>query len=325
MVSKSVFKDKSPLIDRLRAQIRADHKSIRTENSYVFWVVEFVFWSNLKNPKDCGDSEVSAFLTYLAENNYSKSSSKVALNALVYFFDRVISQPLGKLRFKPSTKPAVVPEVLTMDEVRCLLGHLNDDYKLVGQLLYGTGMRLMEGLQLRLNSLDFGNNRIVIRGAKHGSDRVAPMPQKIKSLLLSKVESVKAMHRADLKNGFGSVWLPDRLSIKYPKSEFSTGWQYLFPAKDLSIDPRSGKKRRHHVSASGLQAAMKISASKCGIVKRASPHVLRHSFATHLLQSGTTITQLQSLLGHKDVSTTMIYTHCLDNSTQKSPLDALLT
>lgn len=323
MCSKSAFKAKSKLVDRLRAEIRADHKSIRTEDSYVFWIVEFVFWANLKNPADMGDAEVGAFLTYLAENNYSQSSSKVALNSLVYFYDRVLRQPLGRLRFTPSARPAIVPDVLSVDEVRAVIDAMPGEYKLVVKLLYGTGMRVMECLQLRIKDLDFGNGGILIRGAKHGSDRVVPLPKTIAAELLKKIEAVKVQHRADLKKGLGSVWLPGRIAEKYPKAEFETKWQYLFPSPGIAKDPRSGIMRRHHIYPSGLQASLKRAAEKCGIQKRVSPHVFRHSFATHLLQGGTSISQVQALLGHKSVETTMIYLHCLDNSKQASPLDRL--
>lgn len=323
MCSKSVFKKKSGLVDRLRASIRSDHKSVRTEDSYVFWFVEFVFWAGLKKPQDMGDAEVGAFLTYLAENNYSKSSSKVALNSLVYFYDRVIHCPLGKLRFAPSTKPAIVPDVLSVDEVRAVIAALPADYQLAVKLLYGTGMRLMECLQLRVKDCDFKNSRITVRDAKHGSDRVVPLPKSIAAELAAKIEAVKVQHRADVQAGFGSVWLPNRIAEKYPKAEFETKWQYVFPSPGIVSDPRSGVKRRHHIYPSGLQSSLKRAAEKCGIQKRVSPHVFRHSFATHLLQNGTSISQVQSLLGHKDVKTTMIYLHCLDNLKQVSPLDRL--
>lgn len=323
MCSKSKFKSTSPTVDKLRAEIRSDHKSIRTEDAYVFWMVEFIWWANMRDPRGMGDAEVGAFLTYLAENNYSQSSSKVALNALVYFYDRVLRQPLGRLRFTPSAKPVNVPDVLSRDEVSKVLSHLSGDYLLVSKLLYGTGMRVMEALQLRLKDVDFKNSRIVIRAAKHGSDRIAPLPASIRSELDRKVEAAKELHARDVKAGFGSVWLPNRIAVKYPQAAKQASWQYVFPSAGITLDPRSGIRRRHHLFPSGLQTALKRAANAAGIHKRVSPHVFRHSFATACLETGTSITQVQKLLGHKDVSTTMIYLHCVDNSKQRSPLDML--
>lgn len=324
MLTKSDFQKRSPLIQRVRDSIRLDHKSIRTEDCYIGWIVDFFFWTGLRKPELLGDAEVTAYLSHLAtERNVAQSTQRQALNALVFLFNRVLNRPLGRLNIKYSSRPANVPDVLTKEEVSELFTHLNGDTLLLAQLAYGTGMRLMELLKLRLKDLDFGNGRIAVRDGKGEKDRVVPMPQTLKKVLKARVELTLKQHESDLHDGYGSVWLPDALVRKYPNASKEPGWQYLFPSKTLCKDPRSGIIRRHHIFPNTLQEAIKSAAKTMKIRKRCSPHAFRHAYASHLLESGTPITTVQKLLGHKDVSTTMIYTHCIDMGRTRSPVDML--
>ena len=327
---KSDFLSRSPLIQRVRDVIRTDQKSPRTEECYCHWIVDFIFASGLRNPAGLGDAEVTAYLTHLATGRHvAASTQRQALNALAFLFNRVLERPLGRLNIKYATRPARVPDVLAASEVVVLFQCLTGDYRLLARLAYGTGMRLMELLHLRIKDLDFGNDRITVRDGKGNKDRTVPMPRTMKQDLKGRVNASLRLHGQDLGLGFGSVFLPEALGRKYPKAAKDPGWQYLFPSRTLCrpqsqiSNLESDIQRRHHLFPNGFQEALKVAAKKAGLIKPCHPHVLRHSYATHLLEAGTAITTVQRLLGHSDVSTTMRYLHCLDMTKTRSPVDYL--
>lgn len=314
------------LLDQLKTEIRLRHYSIRTEQSYVDWAKRYIFFHGKKHPKDMGETEIRSFLSHLAiEKHVSASTQNQALNALVFLYKHVLKINLGDFgQFTRAQRPQRRPLVLSREEVARLLNCLDGSARLVAELLYGTGMRLMEGLRLRVKDVDFGMNQIIVRDGKGGKDRVTVLPAKLRPFLERHLAWVKALHEQDLAAGFGRVYLPQALGEKYPNADREWGWQYVFPAKSRSVDPRSGVERRHHGHPTGLQKAVSLAVRKAGIDKPASVHTLRHSFATHLLQGGYDIRTVQELLGHKSVTTTMIYTHVLNQGTAvRSPLDQL--
>ena len=315
------------LLDQLRSSLRLRHYSIRTETAYVDWARRFILHHNKRHPREMGGAEVTAFLSYLAtERRVSASTQSQALSALLFLYREVLGIELPwmeeVIRARPSRR---LPVVLTPTEVRGLLAELNGTMGLIASLLYGTGMRVLEGLRLRVKDVEFSRREILIRDGKGGKDRVTVLPENLILPLRQQLQQAQALHVADLAAGFGEVWLPDALSVKYPRAGKTWGWQYVFPAAARSSDPRSGTERRHHLTPEAIQKAVRIAAQRAGIVKPCTPHVLRHSFATHLLQNGYDIRTVQELLGHADVSTTMIYTHVLNKGGRGilSPLDAL--
>jgi integron integrase len=312
-------------LDRLREKIRLKHYSIRTEQSYVDWAKRYILFHQKKHPREMGGAEVAAFLTHLAvDRHVSASTQNQALNALVFLYREVLEIELGDIgEATRAKKPLRRPVVLTREEVGRVLHELDGTARLMGELLYGTGMRLMEGIRLRVKDVDFGMNQVLIRDGKGMKDRVTMLPQKIQPDLRAHLEEVKRRHQRDVSSGDGRVFLPEALSAKYPNADREWGWQYVFPSEYVSQDPRSGVVRRHHVHETYLQRAMKGAVRRAGLVKPASVHTLRHSFATHLLEAGQDIRTVQELLGHKDVATTMIYTHVLNRGGLgvKSPLD----
>jgi integron integrase len=279
------------------------------------------------HPCDCGEIELASFLEHLAINRkVSGATQGLALNALVFFFSRVLERPLGQIGpFKRPKKPKRLPTILSPEEMRQLLVALKPTNRLMIRLMYGTGIRVMECVSLRLKDLDFDYHQITVRAGKGKKDRCVPLPKVLVPDLQQQVEVVKQIHQKDLEAGYGSVYMPEALARKYPNMAFETGWQYLFPASRISQDPRSGAVRRHHIHQTVIQKSIKRAASQSGLLKRVTSHTLRHSFATHLLESGTDIRTVQDLLGHADVSTTMIYTHVAGLGSQgvKSPLDSI--
>ena len=316
------------LMDQVREVLRYYHYSYRTEQSYSSWIVQYIqFHGATHHPKDMGKKEVERFLSYLAEErNVSAATQKQAFNALVFLYKKVLDIDLGKdIAPTRSKRRITMPTVLTKEEVSKLLDAMHGKHALMAKLLYGCGLRLMECIRLRLKDVDFGQARISIRNSRGGKDRTVILPDSIQRELQEHVDSVVALHHEDIREGFGEVYIPEALSRKYPHASKETLWQYVFPSKRLSKDPRSGKIMRHHVIESGLQKAVKQALNKAGIYKKAGCHTLRHSFATHLLESGTNIRVVQRLMGHADVKTTEIYTHVMkkDIDSVKSPLDLL--
>lgn len=313
------------LLDRARDRIRVKQYSIRTEQSYLHWMKEFILFHNKRHPAEMGVPEVEAYLTYLAvERTVAPSTQNVAMQAILFLYREVLGVELAGIKALRAQKDKRLPVVLTKAEVQTVLEHLKDPiFRLQAKLLYGSGMRLLECLRLRVKDLDFGQNHIVVRDTKGNEDRVTLLPEQLKPILQEHLRHVKALHQADLQAGFGAVWLPAALARKYPNADKEWGWQYVFPAAKLSVDPRSGATRRHHADDSNLQRAVRTAVKAAGLAKPATPHTFRHCFATHLLEAGYDIRTVQQLLGHKDVKTTMIYTHVLNKGPLgvRSPLD----
>jgi integron integrase len=315
------------LLDQVRDRIRRKHYSIRTEQAYVDWIRRFVLHHNKRHPRDMGVAEVEAFLTHLAvAKRVSASTQNQAKSAILFLYKEVLGETLPWLEGIESAKrPARLPVVLTRAEVESILAHLSGTVGLMIRLLYGTGMRIMECVRLRVKDVDFARGEIVVRQGKGGKDRMTVLPQSLAVPLKDHLVRVKTLHEADLEAGYGEVYLPDALARKYPSAPRQWAWQYVFPSRTRSVDPRSGAVRRHHADEKALQRAMQQAVLRAGVAKLATPHTLRHSFATHLLQSGYDIRTVQELLGHKDVSTTMIYTHVLNKGGRGvvSPLDGV--
>jgi len=314
------------LLEKLVFCLRSGNYAIRTEQTYSDWVKRFLFFHNNINAADLNDDHATAYLNYLAVNRRVASNTQsVALNALVFLFKKVLDKPLDVKGFKLANRSRKLPVVLTMDEIRDLLRQMQGLYGLLAGLQYGTGMRLMEVLRLRVQDIDVGYHQIVIRNAKGNKDRLVPLPQCYQDQLLAQIEFVSTQHKLDLQNNHGEVYLPDALNRKFPNASKELRWQYLFPASRISSDPRSGAVRRHHIHETSLQKKIKQAANDAKLIKRVSSHTLRHSFATHLLENGYDIRTVQELLGHSDVSTTMIYTHVLNKPgvTVRSPADLI--
>ena len=316
----------SKLLDNVRNVMRVRHYSYQTEKTYLYWIRQYIFFHGIKHPAEMGASEVEAFLTHLAvEKNVSASTQNQALASLLFLYKEVLSADLQWLdKFMPAKKSSRMPVVLTKEEVRLILSNLNGTNWVIANLLYGAGMRLIEALRLRIKDIDFGFRQIVVRDGKGGKDRFTVLPTVLIEPIQKQLETVRKLHEQDLRRGLGKVELPYALARKYPKAETEWAWQYVFPSKSLSVNPRTGATVRHHVSPSSLQKPFKEILRKSRIAKNASPHTLRHSFATHLLMDGYDIRTIQELLGHKELATTMIYTHVLHSNRVgvKSPLDA---
>ncbi len=306
--------------------IRLRHYSIRTEKTYLDWVVRFFRFTEFKPLDAIAAKDVSRFLTHLAVNRrVSASTQNQALNAIVFLLTQVLGRKREDFAFTHAKRPKRLPVVLSTDEVAALLDALSGVYRLMAGLLYGSGMRLMECVRLRVQDVDFAYGQILVRDAKGGKDRVVPLPQRFEQALKAQIAARKITHEADCALDAGSVYLPEALARKYPGADTDFKWQYVFASSRLSVDPRTGVKRRHHVHENSLQKAIKKAADKAGILKRVSSHTLRHSFATHLLEQGQDIRTVQELLGHSDVNTTMIYTHVLNKPglSVQSPADLL--
>ncbi|MBU0753267.1 MAG: integron integrase [Gammaproteobacteria bacterium] len=315
------------LLDQVRARIRVKHYSIRTEAQYVNWIKRFIFFHGKRHPRDMGAPEVGAFLSDLAvAGGVAASTQNQALSALLFLYREVLEIQLPWLdnvtRAKASRR---LPVVLTPAEVRAVLERMDGVHGLMGRLLYGTGMRLMECVRLRVKDVDFGRNEILIREGKGAKDRVTMLPAALATPLAEHLARRRLIFDDDLAAGRAEVWLPDALAKKYPNAATEWGWQFVFCSGSHSTDPRSGVVRRHHIDEKLLQRAMKKAVTAARLAKPATPHTLRHSFATHLLESGQDIRTVQELLGHADVSTTMIYTHVLNKGGRgvTSPLDKL--
>ena len=315
------------LLGRMREALRVRHYSIRTERAYVDWVRRFIRFHDRRHPARLGAVEVQAFLTHLAvERSVASPTQNQAKAALLFLYREVLGLQLPWLDEIVGAKLSRhLPVVLTPSEVRALLGQLSGTMELVAALLYGTGARLLEALRLRVKDVEFERREILIRDGKGAKDRVTVLPENLVLPLQQHLAGVKRVHLRDLAAGFGDVWLPDALDLKYPNAGRTWGWQWVFPSTVRSVDPRNGAAHRHHLNETTVQKAIAGAARRAGIVKPCSPHVLRHSFATHLLQAGYDIRTVQELLGHSDVKTTMIYTHVLSRGGRgvRSPLDQI--
>ncbi len=313
------------LVDETRRVMRLRHYSIRTEDAYVQWIRRFIRFSGGRHPREMGSEEIIAFLSHLAvEGKVAAATQNQALNAISFLYRRVLDREVGDLgSMARAKKRRHLPVVLTRSEVIDLLSRLEGVNRLAAGLMYGAGLRLMETVRLRTKDLDLERGELVVRNGKGGRDRITVLPARLVSPLRDQLAKVRALHQADLAEGFGSVFLPDALARKFRGADREWSWQYVFPAVARSRDPRSGALRRHHIGEGGVQRAVKRAVRETGLAKRASCHALRHSFATHLLEGGYDIRTVQQLLGHRNVVTTLIYTHVLNRGglAVKSPLD----
>lgn len=319
------MKQNPGLFEVVRNRIRVKHYSIRTEKSYIQWIKSYLHFHALQHPRELGAEHIEAYLTYLAvKRQVSASTQNQALSALLFLYKEVLEIELpyldGVTRAKKNQR---VPVVFTPQEAANIIKNLQPPHSLMARLLYGSGLRLMECVRLRVKDIDFNYKTITVRSGKGGKDRVTLLPTQVVDDLKFQLQKAKEIHSADLQSGFGAVYLPFALDKKYPNANREWGWQYVFPANKRAIDPRSGVERRHHIGEQSLQRAIKHSIVKAGIAKQASTHTFRHSFATHLLQSGYDIRTVQELMGHKDIRTTQIYTHVLERggNAVQSPLD----
>jgi integron integrase len=309
----------------VRDAIRRRHYSLRTEDTYVHWIKRFIYFSGKRHPAELGAAEVTAFLNYLArDRDVAASTQNQALSALIFLYREVLATPLPWLdELERVRRPARVPTVLTREETQRLLAQMQGTKWLMASLLYGAGLRLRECLRLRVKDADFGYRQITVRDGKGAKDRVTMLPQSVHEPLKRHLMQVRVLHERDLAAGYGTVELPDALARKYPRAPCEWAWKFVFPSHKLSADPRTGVVRRHHVYENYIIRGVKEAARAARIAKHLSCHTLRHSFATHLLESGYDIRTVQELLGHADVSTTMIYTHVLNKGAGAvtSPLD----
>jgi len=312
------------LLDQVRDVLRRKHYAIRTEEAYVDWIRRYILFHQKRHPNEMGRAEVEQFLTHLAvEGQVAAATQNQALSALLFLYREVLQRELEQVEPLRANKPKRLPVVLTRAEVQQVLACMSGTNQLMAQVLYGSGLRLLECLRLRVKDLDFTQRQIVVRDGKGEKDRLTMLPDKLAEPLQRQLRYAQLIHEADLAEGFGAVYLPYALERKYPNANREWLWQYVFPATKRSIDPRSGVERRHHLDESVLQRAVRKAAQLSGVNKRVSCHTFRHSFATHLLENGYDIRTVQELLGHKDVKTTMIYTHVLNRGglAVRSPLD----
>ncbi len=320
-------REKKKLLDQVRDKIRLKHYSLKTERSYIGWIKRFIVFHNKRHPLTMGKEEIESFLSWLAaEQGVSPTTQNQAFSALLFLYRVVLGIDVSEWNIQAlrAKERKHIPIVLTREEVRRVIDNLDGIYQLIVKVMYGCGLRMSEVLNLRIKDIDFGFDTVYIWESKSPKDRTLPLPQSIKEELKIQVEKVKAIHREDLKQGYGSVELPHRLARKYPNAAYETKWQYLFPMRKVSRDPRSGVIRRHHVLEATLGRNIHNAAKKAGIQKKISSHIFRHSYATHLLQNGVDLRSIQELLGHKSVETTMIYTHVvaeLNKGKVISPLD----
>jgi integron integrase len=316
-------------MDQVREVLRYHHYSIRTEKTYCQWIERYIRFFNSKiHPKDMGKHEIELFLSHLAvEEHVAKATQDQAFNAIIFLYDKVLLIPIrDKIQATRSKKKKNMPTVLTPEEIKHLFKFINGTSLLMCQLVYASGLRNSELIRLRIHDLDFGNHQIVVRDGKGSKDRTTLFPELLHKPMNKHLEQVKALHESDLQNGLGEVYMPYALARKFPNADKSWIWQYVFPSKSISTDPRSGKKRRHHIHDNTPKSILSRANRYAKIPKRISPHVLRHSFATRLLEKGVNIRAVQEFLGHKNVSTTQIYTHVMNKKAMnyQSPIDDIL-
>lgn len=321
--SIAAFKRKSPFIDSVRLKMRALRLSPRTEEAYVHWIADFFAWCKWAKPEIVSSQQVTDYLSSLAvERNVSAATQNQAFNALLFLFRRVLEKDFGEVKAERATRRAAVPEILSKEEILALLAKLEGVWILLTKLGYGTGLRLMELLRLRIKDVDFENGLIAVHDGKGGKNRVVPLPKSLATDLNGQVQKAKWLHSADKQSGFGSVWMPHQLALKYPKAPNEFRWQWLFPSREICKGPND-ERRRHHLFPTGFQFALRKAAREAKINKRVSPHILRHSHATALLEMGRSLIEVQQRLGHADIRTTQIYLHCVDTKKMPSPLDCL--
>ena len=311
-------------IDKLRQFIRSQNKAYKTEQTYVHWTKRFIRFHKKRHPKEMGADEIEQFLDHLAVRQHvSKNTQKTALNALIFVYNQFLKIELRKLKYNYAHKPTPIPEVFSHNEANAVIDRLAEPYLLMAQLMYGSGLRISDCIRLRVKDIDFEMNVIIVRNGKGDKDRVTILPGKLIDRIKQQIHYVDQAHKQDLANGLGEVYLPNALARKYPSAPRQLGWQYLFPAIHLSVDPRSGVKRRHHVMDSTVQKNVRKAINACNIHKKTGCHTFRHSFATRLLESGYDIRTIQELMGHNDVKTTEIYTHVVKQGGKgvRSPID----
>ena len=314
----------SQFIQTLRDKIRVKHLSYKTEQTYVQWVERFIRFHGLRHPKDMGAFEVETYLTALAKKGISSSTQNQAFAAILFMYREVVGKEIQNIHAMRAKKNVNIPTVLTVDEVKLVMCRLHGIYHIIGKLLYGGGLRLMECMRLRVKDVDFENQTITLRDTKSNRDRITVLPKSVIEPLKLHLAKVKVQHVQDVSEGHGSVEMPGALDRKYPNAGYEWAWQYIFPASKMSCDPRSGIIRRHHLYETSVQKAIRQAARDSGISKPVGPHTFRHSFATHLLQDGYDIRKIQELLGHRDLKTTMVYTHvAIIGAGIKSPADCL--
>lgn len=315
------------LMDQVRETLRYYHYAYRTEQTYCDWIKGYLkFFKYENHPKDMGDAEVERYLSYLAsERKVAASTQRQALNAIIFLYRDVLDMELGKIAPMRNRRKRKPPTVLTQREVQMVIREMSGTHRLMARLTYGCGLRLMECIRLRVQDVDFGQMKLYVRDGKGGKDRTVILPDALKDDLREHIGKVIDLHGQDKKEGYGFVYIPDALARKYPNASSEAGWQYVFPSKKRSVDPRSGRVMRHHVLESGFQKSVKVAVHAAGIIKRTTVHTLRHSYATHLLENGTNIRMVQELMGHADVKTTEIYTHVMERDLDqvRSPLDRL--
>jgi integron integrase len=313
------------LLDRVRQRIRLKGYSIRTEKAYSEWIKRYILFHNKRHPNEMGKQEIEAFLSHLVVNrNVAPSTQNQAFNAILFLYEQVLEKSMPEdISAIRSKKPARVPTVMTPEETRRVISAMQGTHQLMAEVLYGCGLRLIECVRLRVKDIDFALNQVIVRDGKGHKDRITVLPRKFRQSIQVHLIDVRKLHEKDLQEGYGRVFLPYALARKFPGADRQWGWQYVFPSKTLSVDPRSGIRRRHHIHGSSMRKSLKAAARQAGIVKPISCHTLRHSFATDLLANGYDIRTIQDLLGHKDVSTTMVYTHVLNRGGKGvvSPLD----
>jgi integron integrase len=318
---------KPRLFEQVRDQMRLLHYSLRTEETYLHWIKRYILFHGKRHPAEMGEREITAFLTHLAvDKNVAASTQNQALAAVLFLYKKVLNQELDWMEgIVRARRPVRIPEVMSPQQVKALLHALTGTHQLIARLLYGTGMRLMEAIRLRVRDINFDYRQITVRSGKGGKDRVTVLPDSLMNPLKIHLARVRTLHKADLAEGYGQVYLPHALDRKYKNADREWGWQYVFPSQKRSEDPLSNMIRRHHVDEKGLQRAIKQAAMQLRYSGKVTTHTLRHSFATHLLENGQDIRTVQELLGHSDVKTTMIYTHVLQRGGRgvRSPLDRM--
>ena len=318
---------KKKLLDIVRETIRFKHYSLSTERTYIHWIKQYIFFHNKKHPKEMAKEEIEEFLTSLAiKNRVASSTQNQAFSALLFLYKEVLGIDMSEWNIQAlrAQERKRIPVVLTKDEVKLVMENIKGIYNLITMLMYGCGLRMNEVIKLRVKDIDLGFDKVYVWDSKSLKDRVVPLPIKLKQRIAVQLEAVSELHKKDIRDGFGSVYMPFALEKKYKNSKFETKWQYLFPASNISTDPRTNIKRRHHILANTLGRNIKVASQKANLNKRVTSHIFRHSYATHLLQAGIDLRSIQELLGHKSVETTMIYTHVvseLNKAKVVSPLD----